>query len=329
VNLYLTSVYDETGAEVEHHEYHQTPVGIVPRTSTSPRDTLEFAFSGETEVASVALLQSIDATRPATATTVSVDPATPHVSSLSGDCVCGPTLRKSWVKDPDGRPRVQSMTRGSPGTQTGLTTTFLYRDGATYAEQDPFDTGLPVSVSAAAADGRPPTRETRYWYQHQLIGLATRVEEPPAVAAATDSRHTVTYDYDNEFGCVEGVAPVPGDDPSIPNEHPTLFLCRIIEEGRDALTEGMLNCGETPEAHLRCKHRRIQRSTFFRYDSKGRLLATGWNLIADITRYTYYPDDPADIRNGGNPYNAGRLWSVTRVDRSLGRDRLAGRRRRL
>lgn len=240
----MTTVMDESCEVVEQHKYKALPRGqVVATSSVSASEELLFNYAtgadGEIQqLTKTILLRPLGA--PATSqepnavvSQLQIDTAAGRVKQVDASCGCGAEIARTWIRDAAGAPRVSEVKEGS-----------LFKSRVEFSRApgtlvDPHRFGLPTGERRFDETSyASPQKTFLYSYQHPTIRSPTRAIGPGENGVSAQT----VYDFDDDElqACVVGFGVVrqPGS-PTTANEHPTRFLCRIIETGFSPTLGGM------------------------------------------------------------------------------------------
>ncbi len=296
---YLAVVQDETCNVVETHDYgFVSGIGVAGTSAAGPSDniasiawdTTNHVVNIQRVIAPLALpgYAPAQSSEPNLVTTeATLDVGTNRVRHVDDTCGCGAKLDRTWAQGPSGGPPAFNDVLATDSAQ--MHTDYFRAPGV--SGLDPNFLSMPVTVLESDSTGQAQARETNYRYLHPRLRTPTFIQQP---GATFGTLRTVIYDYDDDdpsFPCEDGVTPT-GGSVTLPNQHPTSFLCRVVD------TDGF-----------------SARTTRFRYDTAGRLLLS--EGPTGRVEYTYYCDangsgSPACVVDA-DPLKQGMLYAVSRV----------------
>ena len=301
----LAEVTDEAGKTVERHQYQWAPgLGVLATTSVSATESLSFTFtprSVPTRLLSVAVHSALAPASPPSGSqqvasvtdTRIVNGLVNRVESVGETCSCGTSTARTWgveeVAEGQFAPRINAL-------QQGLRSS-VYSYGS--SALDPYRFGRPTGERQR--DQQPGVwgvsleRTLTYAYQHPLVRRPTITTEP-----GNSGVKVSVSDYDDDdlgHPCRVGVGARSPGSPTIPNEAPTRFLCRVADGSR---------------------------VTHFRYDELGRLTRRDGPDGVPV-KYEYWPEDDADKLRAGLLKSTTRGEGLLALTTSLERYHFTGR----
>ncbi|MDP1826279.1 MAG: RHS repeat-associated core domain-containing protein [Archangium sp.] len=264
----LAEVIDEAGKTVERHQYQRVSgLGVLATTSESATESLSFTFTPQSEPTRMLSVSVRSAFSPAVTVshTREVNTQFNRVQSVGETCGCGSSVARVWDTHP-----LDNVVPVIAQLRQGLTTSlFTFGSGVL----DPYRFGRPTGErqrdEQAGVWGVSPERVLTFAYQHPLVRRPTLTTQP-----GNSGVKVSVSDYDDDdpaHQCREGVDEPRAGSPTIPNEAPTRFLCRVVDGFR---------------------------VTHFRYDGLGRLIRSDGPDGVPVT-YAYWPADDTDELRAG------------------------------